>query len=129
MTGPEKEALAVLEPFLGEELARDIIAHRKGKKSPLTARGARSLVKEYQLAGDMVAAAEMHLNRGWVGFDHTWMQPKPGRQFHDSNNPMPKPTANYGAPKPANDEPAAAKIPKEERAAIVARLTSSLRRA
>ena len=122
MTAPEKEALAVLEPFLGEELAKDIIAHRRGKKSPLTARGARSLVKEYQLAGDMVAAAEMHLNRGWVGFDHTWMQPKPGRQFHDSNNPMPKPSVNYGNPEPANDRPAKEMIDPERRKALVAKI-------
>ena len=88
MTGPEKEALEVLMPFLGEELAKDIIAHRKGMKAPLTARGARSLIKEYQKTGDTVAAAEMHLNRGWRGFDASWFK-KPA-QFSDPHNPTPR---------------------------------------
>lgn len=105
MTGPEKEALAVLQPFLGEELAKDVIAHRRGMKVPLTARGAKSLIKEYQTTGNAVAAAEHHLNMGWRGFQADWMKPK-GRGYHDSGNPTPRPSANYGAPKPANDEPA-----------------------
>jgi len=88
MTGPEKEALCVLEPFLGDELAKDILAHRRGLKAPLTARGARSLVKEYQKTGDTIAAAEMHLNRGWRGFDAAWFG-KPA-QFIDQNNPSPR---------------------------------------
>jgi len=120
MTGPEKEALAVLEPFLGEELARDIIAHRRGLKAPLTGRGAKALVREYQQTGNAVSAAEHHLNMGWRGFSAAWMQPRQGRQFHDSNNPMPKPSANYGSPKPANDEPAAANVDPERRRQLAA---------
>lgn len=73
MTGPEKEALEVLTPFLGDELSKDIISHRRGMKAPLTARGARSLIKEYQKTGHTVAAAEMHLNRGWRGFDASFL--------------------------------------------------------
>lgn len=74
MTPAEKEAFAVLSQFLGSELAGDIITHRKGLKCPLTARGARSLVKEYQKTGQMVEAAEMHLRMGWRGFDAAWFK-------------------------------------------------------
>lgn len=95
-----KDIMDVLTPKLGEDLAKDIIAHRKGLKCPLTARGAKSLLKQYELAGDPVAAAEHHLNMGWRGFSHEWMKPK-GRGFHDFNNPMPvKQAANYGQPEP-----------------------------
>lgn len=68
----------VLAP-LGADLARDIIAHRKGLKCPLTVRGAKGLMKEYLMAGDPVQAAEYHLNQGWRGFDHTWMRKPQGR--------------------------------------------------
>lgn len=74
MTPAEKEAFAVLSQFLGSELAGDIITHRKGLKCPLTARGARSLVKEYQKTGHMVEAAEYHLNMGWRGFEASWFK-------------------------------------------------------
>ncbi|GEM_PF-1920879 len=88
MTGPEKEALEVLTPFLGDELSKDIISHRRGMKAPLTARGARSLIKEYQKTGRTIAAAEMHLNRGWRGFDASWF--KQPAKFADPHNPTPR---------------------------------------
>jgi hypothetical protein len=95
MTGPEKEAFAVLEQFLGDDLAKDIIAHRRGMKAPLTGRGAKSLIKEYQKTGDAVSAAEHHLNMGWRGFSAEWMKPK-GRYFNDTANPAPRETmADY----------------------------------
>jgi len=78
----------ILEIFaeLGAELARDIIAHRKGKKCPLTPRGARSLLKQYQLTGNAIEAAETHLNRGWQGFSASWITNE--RKFTDTHNPM-----------------------------------------
>jgi len=95
MTGPEKKALEVLEPFLGAELANDIIAHRRGMKVPLTATGAKTLVKEYQATGNAKNAAEHHLNMGWRGFSSEWMKPK--TNFRDEHNPSPmKTSANYG---------------------------------
>lgn len=89
MTGPEKDALSVLKPFLGEELAKDIVAHRRGLKAPLTGRGAKALVREYQSTGNAVTAAEHHLNMGWRGFSADWMKPK-GRGYHDAANPAPR---------------------------------------
>lgn len=105
----------ILSAVLGEELAADIVAHRKGLKCPLTARGAKALLKQYQLAGDPVAAAEHHLNMGWRGFSADWMKPK-GRTFHDSNNPMPVQSANYGRPEPIiHQEPASSQVDPERR--------------
>lgn len=89
MTGPEKDALSILEPFLGAELSNDILSHRRGLKCPLTGRGAKALVKEYQATGNAIAAAEHHLNMGWRGFSADWMKSK-SKSFHDPANPMPR---------------------------------------
>lgn len=95
MTKEDRAAImAIFTPVLGEELAADIIAHRNGKKCPLTPRGARSLLREYEATGNAVAAAEEHLNRGWQGFKADWIK-QPSR-FTDSNNPTPRPSVNYG---------------------------------
>ena len=109
-----KEIMDILSPVLGEELAKDIVAHRKGLKCPLTARGAKALLKQYQLTGNPVEAAEHHLNMGWRGYDASWRQPK-AKQFHDANNPMPSRSANYGGHQPANDHPASASVDPEKR--------------
>jgi hypothetical protein len=89
MTGPEKDAYEVLQPFLGDELAKDILQHRRGLKCPLTGRGAKSLIKEYQATGNAVAAAEHHLNMGWRGFSADWMKSRT-KTYHDPANPMPR---------------------------------------
>ena len=78
----------ILMQVLPEEIAADVILHRKGLKCPLTATAARTLVKEYVLAGNPVEAAEHHLNVGWRGFKAAWMNK--GNRFQDSGNPMPK---------------------------------------
>ena len=88
--------MAIFTPVLGEELAEDIIKHRIGKKCPLTPRGARSLLREYEATGSAVSAAEEHLNRGWQGFKSDWIK-KPG-MFADSNNPI----AKAGTPQERN---------------------------
>lgn len=116
-----KEILEILAPVLGEELAKDVIAHRKGLKCPLTARGAKALLKQYEMTGNAVEAAEEHLNRGWQGFKAEWMQK--GKSFRDERNPMPlKTSANYGPseivspPEPISPEEA------ERRRQMVAKL-------
>jgi hypothetical protein len=104
------EIIAVLSPILGDELAKDIIQHRKGLKCPLTARGARALLKQYEATGNPVSAAEYHLNMGWRGFDIAWLKPK--TNFRDEHNPSPmKTSANYGNTPP---EPIPAVVPPEE---------------
>jgi hypothetical protein len=116
-----KEIMEILAPVLGEDLAKDIIAHRKGLKCPLTARGAKALLKQYEMTGNAVEAAEEHLNRGWQGFKAEWMQK--GKSFRDERNPMPlKTSANYGPaeivspPEPISPEEA------ERRRQMVAKL-------
>lgn len=83
-----KEIMEILSPVLGDELAKDVIAHRRGKKCPLTPRGAKALVREYEATGNAVAAAEEHLNRGWQGFKAEWVLK--GKGFSDPHNPMPR---------------------------------------
>lgn len=87
MTREDRTAIMEIFSELGEELAEDILKHRKAKKCELTPRGAKALMREYKLTGDAVSAAEEHLNRGWQGFNHSWVK-KPG-SFIDSNNPFP----------------------------------------
>lgn len=84
-----KEVLEILTPALGEDLAKDIVAHRKGLKCPLTGRGAHALLKQYELTGNAVAAAEHQLNMGWRGFCADWIKKK-GSGFSDPHNPMPR---------------------------------------
>lgn len=109
MTKEDRAAImAILTPSLGEELAADIISHRNGKKCPLTPRGARSLLREYEATGNAVEAAEEHLNRGWQGFKAAWI--KQASRFTDQHNPTPRPSTNYGRaeivkpPEPMSDE-------------------------
>lgn len=88
MTREDRTAILEIFTSLGEELAEDIIKHRKSKKCELTPRGARSLMREYEATGNAVAAAEEHLNRGWQGFKAEWM--RKGSNFIDNNNPFPR---------------------------------------
>jgi hypothetical protein len=89
-----EDRISIMEIFsaLGEELAEDVIKHRKAKKCELTSRGARSLMREYEATGNAIAAAEEHLNRGWQGFKAEWIKKPSG--FIDSNNPYQKPENN-----------------------------------
>lgn len=108
------EIMEILSPILGEELAKDVISHRKGLKCPLTPRGAKALLKQYEMTGNPIEAAEEHLNRGWQGFKAEWMQK--GRSFRDERNPMPVQSANYGRPEPVNhQEPASTQVDPERR--------------
>ena len=107
------EIMEILSPVLGEELAKDVISHRKGLKCPLTPRGAKALLKQYEMTGNAVEAAEEHLNRGWQGFKAEWMQK--GKSFRDERNPMPVQSANYGRAEAAPQEPASARVDPERR--------------
>lgn len=73
MTGPEKEALAALEPALGGELAKAVVEFRRHtKKAPLTGYAAKLLLKEYEKTGDPRAAADMQISMSWQGFKSSW---------------------------------------------------------
>lgn len=85
---PDQTVIDVLRECLPEDLAADIITHRKNIKVPLTPRGAKALVRQYKLTGNPEAAAEHHLNMGWRGFEAVWMK-KPA-QYRDEANPTPR---------------------------------------
>lgn len=128
MTKEDRAAImAIFTPVLGEELAADIIAHRKNIKVPLTLRAAKSLLKEYELTGNPVHAAETHLNRGWRGFSHDWIK-QPSR-FTDTANPTPRPAANYGSPKQEEEQRAVVSPERRAELAALARQTAGKLRA
>ena len=114
------EIMEILSPVLGEELAKDVISHRKGLKCPLTPRGAKALLKQYEMTGNAIEAAEEHLNRGWQGFKAEWMQK--GKSFRDERNPMPRQSANYGAAEPVVVLETISPEEAERRRAMVAKL-------
>ena len=117
----EQAGFDILKEAMDPELALDIVKHRRRKKAHITARIARSLLSKYKAYGNVEKAAELHLERAWVGFEVEWCQPK-GRTFTDMNNPMPsRPTANYGRAEPVPSEKLSEQD-KENRRQMVARL-------
>jgi hypothetical protein len=57
---------------LSAESADAVLAHRRAKRSPLTARAAQLLAKGFMSTGDPNAAADMMIERGWQGFKPEW---------------------------------------------------------
>ena len=109
----ERAGLDTLKAKMTEDLAMEVVKFRRQKKAPITARIARALLKEYEAYGNIEEAVDKHLVRGWVGFEAVWVKKAQG--FTDQNHPTPRPTANYGSPKHANDEPASATVDPERR--------------
>lgn len=111
----EQAGYDILAPHMPADLAIDIIKHRRAKKAKLTARVARSLLREYQAFGNVEKAAEIHLTRGWVAFEAEWAKRSTASRFTDQHNPTPRPAANYGPaevvtpPKPISPEEKARK--------------------
>ena len=69
----DREVLEILETCLSAETARDLVAHRKAKKSPMTAGAAKALAKSFVAFGDPEAAAAAMMANGWQGFNPEWM--------------------------------------------------------
>jgi hypothetical protein len=107
----EQAGYDILAPHMPADLAIDIIKHRRAKKAKLTARVARSLLREYQAFGNVEKAAEIHLTRGWVAFECAWV--KQASRFTDQHHPTPRPAVNYG---PAEIVPIPQPLSEEERA-------------
>ena len=57
---------------LSAESADAVLAHRRAKRCPLTARAAQLLAKGFMSTGDPNAAADMMIERGWQGFKVEW---------------------------------------------------------
>lgn len=78
---------AVLQNALGDELARDVVDHRKAIRKPMTDRAARELLANFEAYGDAQAAARAMIANGWQGFNADWLRrPRHGqgkRTFDD----------------------------------------------
>jgi hypothetical protein len=87
----EVTAAEILETCLSPETARELVAHRKAKRSPLTAGSARALAKKMVAFGDPEGAAAAMMANGWTGFNPDWLRSqsaragpaKPGGQFRN----------------------------------------------
>ena len=72
---PADEVRETLETVLTPGTAKDVIAHRKALRKPLTVRAAKGLVKAYARCRDgPEAAAEAQITNGWQGFKPEWME-------------------------------------------------------
>ena len=73
------EVASILGEVVGEETARDIIAHRKSLRKPLTARAAFLLAKRLASAENDCgmpprAAADYMIEKGWQSFESKWVK-------------------------------------------------------
>lgn len=59
------EAVAILAEFVGEDLAKAFVAHRKAGKSPLTEYAAKLIAKKLAGFPDPAAAIETSIMNGW----------------------------------------------------------------
>ena len=66
--------IEILREALSESTAKDLLAHRKAKKSPLTAGSAKGLVRAFVAFGDPEAAALEMMAQGWTGFKPEYMR-------------------------------------------------------
>jgi hypothetical protein len=113
MDADEKACFEILCSAIPADLAESIIKARQKRKLVSTARIANRLVAQYREFGNPEQAAEIHVAKGWIDFRSDWARKE--SWFTDQNHPTPRLAANYGAPKPANDEPASAAIDPERR--------------
>lgn len=64
----------LVEDGLSEDLAKELISHRKRKKAALTQRSWNGIKNQAQSAGwPLVAAVEKLLEKGWTGFEAAWV--------------------------------------------------------
>ena len=117
----EQAGYDVLRAEMPDELAMEIVEFRRERKAKITPRIARALLKEYKAFGNIEKAVEIQMVRNWIGFEAEWVKPK-GRTFHDSNNPMPRQSANYGAAEPVVVLETISPEEAERRRAMVAKL-------
>ena len=61
-----------LAKVVGDELAAEVIAHRKGLRKPLTPQAADRLAKQFFDTGSPQDAARMMIDKGWQGFNAAW---------------------------------------------------------
>lgn len=55
-------------------MARAVIDHRRAIKHPLTEHAAKQLASKFGATPDPNAAADLMIERGWLGFKPEWME-------------------------------------------------------
>lgn len=88
MDEDEQAGYEILAAEMPADLATDIVKHRRQKKARLTARIARSLMREYKAYGNIEKAAEIHLARAWTFFEAAWVTK--AQRYTDQNHPTPR---------------------------------------
>lgn len=76
---------AELESVLDSEHAAAVIEHRQRLRKPLTPRAASLLAKSLSQARDPNAAADVMIERGWIGFKPEWLENCNGGRAPPSN--------------------------------------------
>lgn len=81
-TQPALTADSLQADGIGLDLAKELLAHRKRKKAPLTQRAWNAIKREAGKAGWMLSdAVEKLIEKDWKGFEAEWVQSRgqPGR--------------------------------------------------
>jgi hypothetical protein len=73
-TIPKNRPKSELEKVLDPERAKDVVAHRKILKKPLTDRAAKLLADSLAKCPDPNAAADMMIERGWQSIKPEWFE-------------------------------------------------------
>ena len=69
---PNPKTRTDLQIALGDELAAEVIAHRKVMRKPLIPSAASRLAKQFLATGQPEDAARMMIDKGWQGFEASW---------------------------------------------------------
>lgn len=67
-------AKSELETVLSPEMAKNVIAHRKKIRKPLTDHAAKLLAGKFARCRDPAEAANAMIANGWQGFEPEWME-------------------------------------------------------
>lgn len=70
----QPKPIDILCEVLSVTTALDLLTHRLAKKSKLTPRAAKELVKAFKAYGNPEEAAAEMMLRGWIGFKPEWME-------------------------------------------------------
>lgn len=83
---------AILSKTISPDRAAAIAGHRKKNRWPLTEQAAELLAKNLQASGDPNGGADLMIERGWRGFQPSWVtvgQPRrPRRQDRSANDQL-----------------------------------------
>jgi len=97
--------LSILAEVLGDELAREVVEHRKRLRAPLGDRAAKKLAAEFERCANKGHAVDVMLASGWRGFEYDWyankLKASPAPVQSAADRPIPEPIPER---KPLTDE-------------------------